>query len=91
MALLTHIQTAHEDELAIHNTELLVMGPEQDAVAEGAVQRCQRVGRGLGQRHGVQRHARKAVGDILLVRDMVRVSEHLNVRVQSLQGMLGVL
>ena len=43
----THIETAHEADSTVHDTQLLMMGPVEDAIAELSIDRRQSAGGGF--------------------------------------------
>lgn len=83
-----HIQPAHEAEFAIHDEELLVVGPEEHHAVGGAVESLDGIARRLGKvpvgevGEGLAEFSRQVVPG----RRMVRVSKDANVGVQGLQG-----
>lgn len=92
---LTHIQAAHKGDLAINETELLMMGPEENHIIRAAIESLEGILRGLEEISGVESQVLEARlearKDLVSTRDVVRVPEHLDVRVQRLQSMLRVL
>lgn len=92
---LTSIEAAHESNLVIHNTQLLVVRPEEHDIIVRAVQGLQSISRQLGQAECAQRQVRERrleLGANLLARwGVIRVSEYLDVLVEGLQVVFGVL
>lgn len=96
--VLTHIKTAHKGNLAIYNTQLLVVGPVKDHLACRSVQRLDRIQRDLRQLKGIQGPHGQVIEscvDICLgivnIEAVVGVSEDLDVGVQLLEVVLCVL
>lgn len=90
---LTHVQPSHKGNPAIDEAQLLVMSPEQDHVVRASIESLKRVARDLGEVGGPQvlEALEKARQDLVASRDMVGVPKDLDVWVQCLEGMLGVL
>jgi hypothetical protein len=91
---LTHVQSTHERDSTVHDTELLVMSPVQHAVSDRAVQRAQGIRGSFGKSHWVdlvERQACKTGDYFLLIRRVIGMSKHPDVGMQGLQGMFGVL
>lgn len=90
---LTHVQPSHKGNPAIDEAQLLVMSPEQDHVVRASIESLKRVARDLGEVCGPQvlEALEKARQDLVASRDMVGVPKDLDVWVQCLEGMLGVL
>ncbi|KUI63669.1 hypothetical protein VM1G_12024 [Cytospora mali] len=89
------VETAHKGNLVVDQAQLLVVGPEKHDIVVGTVEGLQRVPRHLGQAEGAESQVLETGlelgGDVLAGRCVVRVAEHLDVLVESLKGMLGVL
>lgn len=89
------VKTAHERDLVVDQAQLLVVSPEEHNVVVGTVEGLKGVSGHLGQAEGAERQVLEASldlgGDVLAGRGVVRVSEHLDVLVKGLEGMLGVL
>lgn len=90
---LTHVQSSHKGNPAIDEAQLLVMGPEQDHVVGASIESLECVARDLGEVGGPQvlETLDKAGQDLVASGDMVRVPKDLDVWVQRLEGVLGVL
>lgn len=95
MSLLTSIEAAHESELSVDEAQLLVVRPVEHNIVTGSVQTFQRISVELGHAEGAEgqvREGRLEVGaDVPARGNMVWVPEHLDILVESLQVMFGVL
>lgn len=89
----THVQPSHKGNPAIDETQLLVMSPEQDHVVGASIESLESVARDFGKISGPQvlKTLDYAGQDLVASGNMIRVSKDLDVWVQSLEGMLGVL
>lgn len=90
----THIETTHKADSAVHNTQLLMMGPIEDTVAELSIDRSQGAGGGLckvSRPVTLQRQSREARDNLLGVRCVIGMSEDLDILVETLEGVFRVL
>lgn len=92
---LTSIETAHEGELPVDQTQLLVVRPVQHDVVTSSVETLQRIAGELGHAEGAEGQVlegRLELGaDVPARGNVVWVPEHLDVLVESLQVVFGVL
>jgi hypothetical protein len=89
------VQAAHERDAAVYQTQFLVMGPVEDGVFMRAIKSLERVGWKLGCSRSIESQMLQRRQDVrrkdLAIRKMVGVTEHSNIWMERLQGMLRVV
>lgn len=88
------VKATHEGNLVVDQTQLLVVCPKEHNVVMGTIERLQGIPGHLGQAEGAEcqvlETGLKLGSDVLAGGCVVRVAEHLDVLMESLEGVLGV-
>lgn len=89
-APVAHIQTSHKRNASVNQTQLLVMCPVKDHILGYTVQALQGVAGQSRDPRSIQNQVLKRrcdrIAEILAIREVIRVTEHRDVGMESFQG-----